>query len=558
MSGSRKSRRAPAKKTRPAGKPRRGPARKTRAAAAKPRPARAAPRALLSVADKQGLEPFAQGLARLGFEIVSTGGTAKALRALGIAVTEVAAVTGFPEIMDGRVKTLHPHIHGGLLARRGVDDAVLASHGIGVIDLLAVNLYPFEATTARIDCTDAEAIENIDVGGPAMLRAAAKNHEHITVVVDPADYAPVLAALEDGGVPRPMRRQLAIKAFSHTARYDGAISDYLRTHSTTADEWPSPLLRSWSLLKPLRYGENPHQRAALYGSAQQVPGSVAFATQLQGKELSFNNLVDADAAYQAVKSFESCACVIVKHANPCGVATAATPAQAYELAHRADATSAFGGVIAFNRPLDEATAAAIVSRQFAEVIVAPEVVKAARGALGKKAGIRVLEAGWAPTSTAVGETRLELKTIEGGLLVQDADGGRIDVAAASIVTKRRPSPAELRDLAFAWTVVKHVKSNAIVLARGGATIGIGAGQPSRVMSARIAALKAAEAKLDTAGAVLASDAFFPFRDGIDAVAEHGARAVVQPGGSVRDDEVIAAADEHGIAMIFTGMRHFRH
>jgi phosphoribosylaminoimidazolecarboxamide formyltransferase/IMP cyclohydrolase len=538
--------------------------RKTRRAAQRPSSgvdqprARAPRRALLSVADKNGLVPFAERLTSLGFEIVSTGGTAKALRAAGVAVTDVAAITGFPEIMDGRVKTLHPHVHAGLLARHGVDDAVLASHGIGVIELLVVNLYPFEATTARPDCTDAEAIEHIDVGGPAMLRAAAKNHEHITVVVDHADYEPVLAALTDGAVPPGMRRQLAIKAFGHTARYDTAISTYLRTRSTAPDDWANPLLLSWTLLQPLRYGENPHQKAALYRTAEPKPGSIAHATQLQGKELSFNNLVDADAANQAVKAFEATACVIVKHANPCGIATATTPVQAYELAYRADPTSAFGGVIAFNRPLDESTAEAIVGRQFAEVIVAPEIRAEARAALAKKSGIRVLETGWPAASVAARQERFEIKTIEGGVLLQSADSGAVDVARAKVVTRRQPTPAELRDLAFAWTVVKFVKSNAIVLARDGATIGIGAGQPSRVMSARIAALKAEEAKLEVPGAVLASDAFFPFRDGIDAAAERGVRAVVQPGGSMRDEEVIQAADEHGIAMIFTGMRHFRH
>jgi phosphoribosylaminoimidazolecarboxamide formyltransferase / IMP cyclohydrolase len=515
-------------------------------------------RALLSVADKQGLTPFAAALQALDFEILSTGGTAKALRAAGIAVTDVAAVTGFPEIMDGRVKTLHPHIHGALLARRGVDEAVLESHGIGVIDVLVVNLYPFEATAARADCTDAEAIENIDVGGPAMLRAAAKNHEHIAVVVDHADYEPVLAAIKDGGVPPAMRRQLAIKAFSHTARYDTAISHYLRTHSPAPDDWPNPLLESWELLQPLRYGENPHQRAALYRTAQHVPGSIAHALQLQGKELSFNNLADADAAYQAVKAFDAVACVIVKHANPCGIATAATPVTAYQLAYRADPTSAFGGVIAFNRPLDQSSAEAIVGQQFAEVIIAPEVGKAARTALAKKQGIRVLEAGWPTASAAAREPSLEWRSIQGGLLVQTADDGRIDIAAAKVVSQRQPLASELRDLKFAWTVVKYVKSNAIVLARDGATIGIGAGQPSRVMSARIAALKAEDAKLDVSGSVLASDAFFPFRDGIDAAAERGVIAVVQPGGAMRDDEVIRAADEHGMTMIFTGMRHFRH
>jgi phosphoribosylaminoimidazolecarboxamide formyltransferase/IMP cyclohydrolase len=442
-----------------------------------------------------------------------------------------------------------------LLARRGVDDAVLESHGIGVIDLLVVNLYPFEATTARPDCTDTEAIENIDVGGPAMLRAAAKNHEHTIVVVDSADYDAVLAALKDGAVPAAMRRELAIKAFSHTARYDAAISHYLRTHSAAPDEWPNPLLRSWHLAEALRYGENPHQRAALYKPSESVPGTVAHALQIQGKELSYNNLVDADAAYRAVKAFDAAACVIVKHASPCGIATAASPVTAYQLAHRTDPASAYGGVIAFNRALDEASAAAIVGQQFAEVIIAPEVGKAARAVLAAKQGIRVLEAGWATPSPAVRE---ELKSIEGGLLVQTPDEGRVDIANAKVVTQRQPTASELRDLKFAWTAVKYVKSNAIVFARDGATIGIGPGQPSRVMSARIAALKAEEAKLDVAGAVLASDAFFPFRDGIDAAAERGVLAIVQPGGSMRDAEVVRAADEHGMAMIFTGMRHFRH
>jgi phosphoribosylaminoimidazolecarboxamide formyltransferase/IMP cyclohydrolase len=513
---------------------------------------------LLSVSDKQGLAPFAQALEKLGFEIVSTGGTAKALRAAGIIVTDVATVTGFPEIMDGRVKTLHPRIHGGLLARRGVDEEVLERHGIGVIDLLVVNLYPFETTAARTDCTDAEAIENIDVGGPAMLRAAAKNHEHTIVVVDHVDYDTVLAALREGEVPAPLRRELAIKAFSHTARYDAAISHYLRAHNGAPDEWPNPLLRCWQLIQPLRYGENPHQRGALYRASEHVAGTVAHALQLQGKELSFNNLVDADAAYRAVKAFDGAACVIVKHASPCGIATAASPVTAYQLAYRTDPTSAFGGVIAFNRALDQSSAEAIVAQQFAEVIVAPEIGKAARAALAKKQAIRVLEAGWPTASSAARDGGLELKSIEGGLLAQSADEGRVDVATAKVVTQRQPTASELRDLKFAWIAVKYVKSNAIVLARDGATIGIGAGQPSRVMSARIAALKAEEAKLDVAGTVLASDAFFPFRDGIDAAAERGVRAIVQPGGAMRDEEIVKAADEHGMAMVFTGMRHFRH
>jgi phosphoribosylaminoimidazolecarboxamide formyltransferase/IMP cyclohydrolase len=515
------------------------------------------PRALLSVADKQGLVPFASGLVEASYEIVSTGGTAKALRSAGIPVVEVAAVTGFPEIMDGRVKTLHPHIHGGLLARRGVDEAVLSEHGIDMIDVLAVNLYPFEATTARADCTDAEAIENIDVGGPAMLRAAAKNHERITVVVDPADYPAILEALKEPEVPASLRRELAIKAFGHTAAYDTAISRYLRTHSASPASWPDPLLANWRLAQVLRYGENPHQAAALYRTSQGRPGSVAHARQVQGKELSFNNIVDADAALQAVSAFDEVACVIVKHANPCGVAVAVTPSAAYAAAYRADPTSAFGGVIAFNRPLDEATAEAIVGNQFAEVIVGPEIAKSALGPLARKPGIRALEAGW-PSDRPSAARDWELKTIVGGALLQDADAGRVDLARAKVVTRRAPTSEELRDLRFAWIVVKYVKSNAIVYARDGATVGIGAGQPSRVMSARIGALKAAEAGLTIRGAALASDAFFPFRDGVDAAAEHGVRAIVQPGGSMRDEEVVRAADEHDIAMIFTGMRHFRH
>jgi phosphoribosylaminoimidazolecarboxamide formyltransferase/IMP cyclohydrolase len=355
-----------------------------------------------------------------------------------------------------------------------------------------------------------------------------------------------------------VRRHLAIKAFGHTARYDTAISNYLRAHSTTPDDWANPLLRSWDLKQPLRYGENPHQRAALYRTAEDVPGSVAHALQVQGKELSFNNLVDADAAYQAVKAFEAAACVIVKHASPCGIATAATPVSAYQLAYRTDPTSAFGGVIAFNRPLDQSSAEAIVDQQFAEVIIAPEVGKAARTVLARKQGIRVLEAGWPTASSATRDRDFEIKTIEGGLLVQSSDEGRVDVTTTKVVTQRQPTANELRDLQFAWAVVKFVKSNAIVVARDGATIGIGPGQPSRVMSARIAALKAEEAKLDVVGTVLASDAFFPFRDGIDAAAERGVIAVVQPGGSLRDEEVVRAADEHGMTMIFTGMRHFRH
>jgi len=512
-------------------------------------------RALLSVSDKQGLVPFAAGLVDAGFEIVSTGGTAKALREAGIAVVDVAAITEFPEIMGGRVKTLHPRIHGGLLARGGVDDAARAAHRIDLIDVLAVNLYPFEATISRTGCTDAEAIENIDVGGPAMLRAAAKNHERVTVVVDPADYPAVLAALAGGETTNALRRALAIKAFEHTSRYDAAIGRYLRSRDASSAAWPDPLVLTWQLAESLRYGENPHQTAALYRTAPARAGTVANARQLQGKQLSFNNIVDADAALQAVNAFEAPACVIVKHANPCGVAVAASPELAYAQAYRTDPTSAYGGVIAFNRPIDDAAAESIVGRQFAEVIVAPEIDARAVSALARRRDIRVLAAG---TPGGAGGADLEIKTIDGGVLLQQRDTGRVDVTAAKVVTSRNPSADELADLAFAWTVVKFVKSNAIVYARAGATLGIGAGQPSRVMSARIGALKAAEAGLQLQGAALASDAFFPFRDGIDAAAEQGVRAIVQPGGSIRDEEVVRAADEHGMAMVFTGMRHFRH
>jgi phosphoribosylaminoimidazolecarboxamide formyltransferase/IMP cyclohydrolase len=513
-------------------------------------------RALISVANKQGIIPFAQGLVERSFEIISTGGTASALRAAGVPVTEVATITEFPEIMDGRVKTLHPRIHGGLLARRGVDEEALAEHGIGLIDVLVVNLYPFEETIARPNSTASEAIENIDVGGPAMLRAAAKNHQRVTVVVDDSDYAAVLDALQRPEVPAVLNRALAAKAFAHTARYDAAISGYLRPSDAVAVQtWPDPLLLSFRLTQPLRYGENPHQRAALYRSAERYSGSIGQAKQLQGKELSFNNLADADAALQCVDSFETAACVIVKHANPCGVALGTAPVDAYQRAYRTDPASTFGGVIAFNRELDESTARAIIEQQFAEVIVAPEVAADARRALGRKPAIRVLEAGW---RVGAPPPLWETKTIEGGLLLQERDVGRVTDQDLKTVTKRAPSDAERRDLRFAWAVVKFVKSNAIVYARDGATLGIGAGQMSRVTSAQIAALKANQEQLSLAGAVMASDAFFPFRDGIDAAAEQGIRAVIHPGGSVRDEEVVRAADEHDIAMVLTGMRHFRH
>lgn len=511
-------------------------------------------RALLSVSDKSGLTDFAAGLAAQGFELISTGGTAATLRDAGLAVTDVSSVTGFPEIMNGRVKTLHPLIHGGLLARAGIDEEVAAEHGIAYIDLVAVNLYPFEKVTSDPDCSLGEAIETIDIGGPAMLRAAAKNHDRVTIVVDAADYPTVLEAVRAGEVDETLRRRLAVKAFAHTARYDAAISTYLGCRLDDAEPCPESLLVSAKRSTSLRYGENPHQAAALYPLVGRGSGSVAQASQLQGKELSYNNIADADAAVQCVKAFDECACVIVKHANPCGVAVDATPVAAYRRAYECDETSAFGGVIAFNRPLDAATASAIVDQQFAEVIAAPSFDAAALDALGSKKNIRVLALG---TLHPV-EPELEIKTVEGALLVQERDLGSLADVELRAVSRRSPSEQELVDLAFAWAVAKFVKSNAIVYASGQRTIGIGAGQMSRVVSARIAAIKAAEAGLEVSGGVMASDAFFPFRDGIDTAAERGIRAIIQPGGAMRDEEIIAAADEHDIAMVFTGMRHFRH
>ncbi|ROR29589.1 bifunctional phosphoribosylaminoimidazolecarboxamide formyltransferase/IMP cyclohydrolase [Inmirania thermothiophila] len=515
-------------------------------------------RALVSVSDKTGLTELAAALARHGIEVLSTGGTARLLREAGLAVREVSEHTGFPEIMDGRVKTLHPRIHGGILGRRGVDDAVMAAHGIEPIDLVVVNLYPFEATVGRAGCTLAEAVEQIDVGGPAMIRAAAKNHAHVAVVVDPADYAAVIEELDarDGALSAATRARLAAKAFAHTARYDGAIAGYLSALAEDGGREPFPgtLTLQFRRRQVMRYGENPHQGAAFYVAQDPPAGTVAAARQLQGKALSFNNIADADAALECVKQFgEAPACVIVKHANPCGVAVAGDLRTAYERAYRTDPESAFGGIIAFNRPLDEATARAILERQFVEVVLAPEVAPAAAEVFAAKPNVRLLACGAWPAEPP---PRLDLRSVAGGLLVQDADlalHGELRV-----VTRRRPTEAEMRDLLFAWRVVKFVKSNAIVYARDGATVGVGAGQMSRVNSARIAAIKAEQAGLEVAGAVMASDAFFPFRDGIDAAAAAGIRAVIQPGGSVRDEEVVAAADEHGLAMVFTGMRHFRH
>ena len=518
-------------------------------------------RALVSVSDKAGVAEFARTLAARGIHLLSTGGTATLLEKSGVAVTEVAKHTGFPEIMDGRVKTLHPKIHGGLLGRRGLDDAVMLMHGIDPIDLLVVNLYPFAATIARADASFEDAIEQIDVGGPAMLRAAAKNHHGVAVVVDPGDYRAVLdeLACNAGQLSADLRLRLAAKAFRHTADYDARVASYLERHAggqrLAHVELPTILTLALPKRFDLRYGENPQQRGALYADPTTTEASIGRAEQLQGKELSFNNLADADTALECVRRFAEPACVIVKHANPCGAAIAESLQVAYEHAYRTDPTSAYGGIIAFNRRLDAATATAIAERQFVEVIVAPTVAQDVQAALKGKENLRLLVAG------ELGEAqtqRTEYRSINGGLLAQSADLGYEPATEFRVVSKRSPTAAELRDLVFAWRVAHFVKSNAIVFARDGATVGIGAGQMSRVVSSRIAALKAADAGLKIAGAVAASDAFFPFRDGIDVAAEHGIAAVIQPGGSKRDDEVIAAANEHGMAMVFTGVRHFRH
>jgi len=515
-------------------------------------------RALLSVSDKTGLIDLARGLDALGVALYSTGGTARALREAGLPVIDASALTGFPEIMDGRVKTLHPAIHGGLLGRRGIDDDVMAEHGIRPIDLLVVNLYPFEKTVASPDCGIGEAIENIDVGGPAMLRAAAKNHEHVAVVVDPAQYAELLEALAEGGTRLPLRRRFATAAFAHTARYDGLIANWLGTHGDVEkpETFPPVLTLSFDRRMPLRYGENPHQGAALYVEREPPPGTVASATVLAGKELSYNNIADADAALECVKAFRKTpACVIVKHANPCGVALGPDLAEAYERAYACDPVSAFGGIIAFNHALDARTAQRIIERQFVEVVIAPRFDPDALEAIRAKKNVRVLETGdW----SELAPHSCEYKRIAGGLLMQDSDRDTLLLSDLEVVSRRVPDAAELHDLLFAWHVAMYVKSNAIVYAREGRTIGIGAGQMSRVISAKIAAMKAAEASLEVRGSVMASDAFFPFRDGIDAAAEAGIRAVIQPGGSMRDAEVIAAANEHDMAMVFTGVRHFRH
>ncbi|CRX53491.1 bifunctional phosphoribosylaminoimidazolecarboxamide formyltransferase/IMP cyclohydrolase [Yersinia enterocolitica] len=521
-------------------------------------------RALLSVSDKAGIIEFATALSLRGIELLSTGGTARLLADVGLPVTEVSDYTGFPEMMDGRVKTLHPKVHGGILGRRGQDDGIMAQHDIQPIDIVVVNLYPFAQTVARPDCSLEDAVENIDIGGPTMVRSAAKNHKDVAIVVKSSDYPAIIAELDenDGSLTYPTRFNLAIKAFEHTAAYDSMIANYFGAlvppyHGDTeqpSGRFPRTLNLNYIKKQDMRYGENSHQQAAFYIEEDVKEASVATAQQLQGKALSYNNIADTDAALECVKEFSEPACVIVKHANPCGVAIADSLLAAYDKAYKTDPTSAFGGIIAFNRELDAETASAIISRQFVEVIIAPSVSTEALALLAAKQNVRVLTCGqWQERSAG-----LDFKRVNGGLLVQDRDLGMVTEADLRVVSKRQPTEQELRDALFCWKVAKFVKSNAIVYARDNMTIGIGAGQMSRVYSAKIAGIKAADEGLEVAGSAMASDAFFPFRDGIDAAAAVGITCVIQPGGSIRDDEVIAAADEHGIAMIFTDMRHFRH
>jgi phosphoribosylaminoimidazolecarboxamide formyltransferase/IMP cyclohydrolase len=514
-------------------------------------------RALLSVSDKSGIVDFARELGALGVELLSTGGTAKLLAESGIAVIEVSDYTGFPEMMDGRVKTLHPKIHGGILGRRGLDDAVMAEHNIGGIDLVVVNLYPFEQTVAKPGCTLEDAIENIDIGGPTMIRAAAKNHRDVTIVVDAADYGRVLEEMKanDNATTHETRFDLAVKTYEHTARYDGMIANYLGklVSGPEKSDFPRTFNLQVQQVQTMRYGENPHQKAAFFVEQNAPAGSISTARQLQGKELSYNNIGDTDAALECVKQFnEGPACVIVKHANPCGVAIGPDLVTAYDRAYSTDPESAFGGIIAFNGELDGHTAKTIIDRQFVEVIIAPSVSQEALDVLADKKNVRVLECGSWDGSL---ET-LDFKRVNGGLLVQTSD--LLLTSEIKVVSKRAPTEQEMKDLLFSWRVAKYVKSNAIVYGSENMTIGVGAGQMSRINSARIAGIKAEHAGLTVKGSVMASDAFFPFRDGIDSAAEAGIAAVIQPGGSMRDDEVIAAADEHGMAMVFTGMRHFRH
>ncbi|HDY7479182.1 TPA: bifunctional phosphoribosylaminoimidazolecarboxamide formyltransferase/IMP cyclohydrolase [Vibrio vulnificus] len=522
-------------------------------------------RALISVSDKTGIVEFAQALAERGVDILSTGGTARLLAEQGIAVTEVSDYTGFPEMMDGRVKTLHPKVHGGVLGRRGQDDEVMAKHGINPIDMVVVNLYPFAETVAKEGCTLADAVENIDIGGPTMVRSAAKNHKDVTIVVNASDYHRVITEMDanDTSLTLETRFDLAIAAFEHTAAYDGMIANYFGTmvpsygenkEGNEESKFPRTFNQQFIKKQDMRYGENSHQAAAFYVEANPQEASVATARQIQGKALSYNNIADTDAALECVKEFNEPACVIVKHANPCGVALGKDILEAYNRAYQTDPTSAFGGIIAFNQELDAETATAIVERQFVEVIIAPSVSAEAIEVVAAKKNVRLLECGEWTTKT----TGFDVKRVNGGLLVQDRDQGMVSLDDLKVVSQRQPTEEELKDALFCWKVAKYVKSNAIVYSKGDMTIGVGAGQMSRVYSAKIAGIKAADEGLQVEGCVMASDAFFPFRDGIDAAAEAGIKCVIQPGGSMRDDEVIAAADEHGMAMIFTGMRHFRH
>ena len=520
-------------------------------------------RALLSVSDKTGIVELAQALSAQGVEILSTGGTYKLLADNGITATEVSDYTGHPEIMDGRVKTLHPKVHGGILARRGQDEGVMTENDISAIDMVVVNLYPFAQTVAKADCSLEDAIENIDIGGPTMVRAAAKNHKDVTIVVNAQDYARVIAELNEnnGSTTYQTRFDLAIAAYEHTAQYDGMIANYFgkmvpdyTEEAAVETKFPRTINMQFTKKQDMRYGENSHQDAAFYVENDLQEASVATATQLQGKALSFNNIADTDAALECVKEFDAPACVIVKHANPCGVAVDENILAAYDRAFKTDPTSAFGGIIAFNRELDATTAEAIVARQFVEVIIAPSISEEAAQIVAAKKNVRLLECGQWDAKT----TQSDIKRVNGGILVQDRDQGMVTLGDLTVVSKRQPTEQELKDLLFCWKVAKFVKSNAIVYARDGMTIGVGAGQMSRVYSAKIAGIKAADENLEVKGSVMASDAFFPFRDGIDAAAAAGITAVIQPGGSMRDEEVIAAADEAGMAMVLTGMRHFRH
>ncbi|MGQ4584741.1 bifunctional phosphoribosylaminoimidazolecarboxamide formyltransferase/IMP cyclohydrolase [Lysobacter sp. F60174L2] len=514
-------------------------------------------RALLSVSDKTGLVELARALAGHGVELLSTGGTARAIRDAGLAVKDVSEATGFPEMMDGRVKTLHPVVHGGLLGRAGVDEAVMAQHGIDAIDLLVLNLYPFESVSANPDSTMDEIIENIDIGGPAMLRSAAKNFARVAVATEPGQYDALLAemAANDGALSAKTRFALSVAAFNRVAFYDACIGNYLSSINDDGSRalFPAQSNSNFTKVMDLRYGENPHQHGAFYRDLWPVPGTLATFTQLQGKELSFNNLADADAAWECVRQFDAPACVIVKHANPCGVAVGTGNGEAYEAAFATDPTSAFGGIIAFNKTLDAATAKTILDRQFVEVLIAPDYDAEALAYAKKKANVRVLQ-----IPHGDGRNNFDVKRVGSGLLMQTSDIREVTREELKVVTKIAPTDAQLDDLLFAWRIAKFVKSNAIIYAKDGRSIGIGAGQMSRVVSAKIAGLKAEEAGLVVPGSVMASDAFFPFRDGLDAAAAAGIKAVIQPGGSMRDNEVIAAADEHGIAMVFTGVRHFRH